>query len=203
MWHRKSGFALLPTGSPPASFHDRSQAGTFIPAPTDELNGLSAILFRQCHMFIGTQQFDISPSLRPLWTAKQRLEPVQKQICKRWRGDLPVVFPFVMQAPHTASTLPLIRSTTSASKHIRRTSSPSVSRTRCVHMHARSPSSGLSRKGDDHPVRMAVLRQARMPGGLQFLLILPDGSKSLVPAGWTTGQTEESLRRATGSRLSG
>ncbi|MBZ5529463.1 MAG: Y4bD/Y4pK family protein [Acidobacteriia bacterium] len=32
---------------------------------------------------------------------------------------------------------------------------------------------------------LEVLRQARMPGGLQFVLILPDGSKSLVPAEWT------------------
>ena len=32
---------------------------------------------------------------------------------------------------------------------------------------------------------LEVLRQARMPAGLQFVLILPDGSKSLVPAAWT------------------
>ena len=32
---------------------------------------------------------------------------------------------------------------------------------------------------------LEVLRQARMPDGLQFVLILPDGSKSLVPADWT------------------
>src|SRR3954454_4521886 len=32
---------------------------------------------------------------------------------------------------------------------------------------------------------LEVLRQARMPGGLQFVLILPDGSKSLIPADWT------------------
>ncbi|MBV8842548.1 MAG: hypothetical protein JO307_07035 [Bryobacterales bacterium] len=32
---------------------------------------------------------------------------------------------------------------------------------------------------------MEVLRQARMPDGLQFVLILPDGSKSLIPAEWT------------------
>ena len=32
---------------------------------------------------------------------------------------------------------------------------------------------------------MEVLRHARMPGGLQFVLILPDGSKSLVSADWT------------------
>ena len=32
---------------------------------------------------------------------------------------------------------------------------------------------------------LEVLRQARMPAGLQFVLILPDGSKSLIPADWT------------------
>ena len=32
---------------------------------------------------------------------------------------------------------------------------------------------------------LEVLRQARMPDGLQFVLILPDGSKSLIPADWT------------------
>jgi hypothetical protein len=32
---------------------------------------------------------------------------------------------------------------------------------------------------------LAVLRHARMRGSLQFVLILPDGSKSLVPAEWT------------------
>ena len=32
---------------------------------------------------------------------------------------------------------------------------------------------------------LEVLRHARMPGGLQFVLILPDGSKSLIPADWT------------------
>jgi len=32
---------------------------------------------------------------------------------------------------------------------------------------------------------LEVLRQARMPAGLQFVLILPDGSKSLFPADWT------------------
>src|SRR6266700_2866662 len=39
-----------------------------------------------------------------------------------------------------------------------------------------------------HPFQgqsLEVLRQARMPGGLQFVLILPDGSKSLIPAEWT------------------
>jgi len=35
---------------------------------------------------------------------------------------------------------------------------------------------------------LEVLRQARMPTGLQFVLILPDGSKSLIPteASWQT-----------------
>ena len=28
-----------------------------------------------------------------------------------------------------------------------------------------------------------------MPGGLQFVLILPDGSKSLIPADWTDFKT--------------
>ena len=28
-----------------------------------------------------------------------------------------------------------------------------------------------------------------MPGGLQFVLILPDGSKSLIPADWTDYKT--------------
>src|SRR5581483_4866673 len=32
---------------------------------------------------------------------------------------------------------------------------------------------------------LEVLRQAHMSTGLQFLVILPDGSKSLVPAEWT------------------
>src|SRR5471030_2171643 len=32
---------------------------------------------------------------------------------------------------------------------------------------------------------LEVLRQARMPTGLQFVLILPDGRKSLIPADWT------------------
>src|SRR2546429_9219423 len=36
-----------------------------------------------------------------------------------------------------------------------------------------------------HGQSLEVLRQARMPAGLQFVLILPDGSKSLVPADWT------------------
>jgi hypothetical protein len=39
-----------------------------------------------------------------------------------------------------------------------------------------------------HPFQgqsLEVLRRARMPGGLQFVLILPDGSKSLIPAEWT------------------
>jgi hypothetical protein len=31
-----------------------------------------------------------------------------------------------------------------------------------------------------------------MPGGLQFVLILPDGSKSLVPAAWTDFKTVSS-----------
>ena len=35
---------------------------------------------------------------------------------------------------------------------------------------------------------LEVLRHARMPAGLQFVLILPDGSKSLVPAEWTDFQ---------------
>ncbi|HEY4930347.1 MAG TPA: DUF5372 family protein, partial [Terriglobales bacterium] len=32
---------------------------------------------------------------------------------------------------------------------------------------------------------LEVLRQAHMRGRLQFVLILPDGSKSLIPAEWT------------------
>ena len=36
---------------------------------------------------------------------------------------------------------------------------------------------------------LEVLRQARMPNGLQFVLILPDGSKSLIPADWTDFKT--------------
>ncbi|MBZ5726311.1 MAG: Y4bD/Y4pK family protein [Acidobacteriia bacterium] len=36
-----------------------------------------------------------------------------------------------------------------------------------------------------HGQSLEVLRQARMPAGLQFVLILPDGSKSLIPADWT------------------
>ncbi|MBL8223425.1 MAG: hypothetical protein JNL62_29605, partial [Bryobacterales bacterium] len=42
-----------------------------------------------------------------------------------------------------------------------------------------------------HPFQgqsLEVLRQARMPAGLQLVLILPDGSKSLVPATWTDFQ---------------
>ena len=35
-----------------------------------------------------------------------------------------------------------------------------------------------------------------MPGGLQFVLILPDGSKSLIPADWTDFKT--SVLRTTG-----
>jgi hypothetical protein len=31
-----------------------------------------------------------------------------------------------------------------------------------------------------------------MPGGLQFVLILPDGSKSLIPADWTDFNTASS-----------
>ena len=31
-----------------------------------------------------------------------------------------------------------------------------------------------------------------MPGGLQFVLILPDGSKSLIPADWTDFKTGSS-----------
>jgi len=31
-----------------------------------------------------------------------------------------------------------------------------------------------------------------MPGGLQFVLILPDGSKSLIPADWTDFKTASS-----------
>jgi hypothetical protein len=31
-----------------------------------------------------------------------------------------------------------------------------------------------------------------MPDGLQFVLILPDGSKSLIPAGWTDFKTTSS-----------
>ena len=40
-----------------------------------------------------------------------------------------------------------------------------------------------------HGQSLEVLRQARMPGGLQFVLILPDGSKSLIPADWTDYKT--------------
>jgi hypothetical protein len=35
-----------------------------------------------------------------------------------------------------------------------------------------------------------------MPGGLQFVLILPDGSKSLVPAEWTNFDTAGQTRAA-------
>ena len=45
---------------------------------------------------------------------------------------------------------------------------------------------------------LEVLRQARMPGGLQFVLILPDGSKSLIPADWTDFKLcVPSLKRST------
>src|SRR5919199_1724812 len=40
---------------------------------------------------------------------------------------------------------------------------------------------------------LEVLRQARMPAGLQLLLILPDGSKSLIPADWTDFETPAGL----------
>jgi hypothetical protein len=40
---------------------------------------------------------------------------------------------------------------------------------------------------------LEVLRQARMPAGLQFVLILPDGSKSLVPADLTDFKTPAGL----------
>jgi len=54
---------------------------------------------------------------------------------------------------------------------------PSSALTRTRHHHApHHPFEGQS---------LEVLRHARMPGGLQFVLILPDGSKSLVPAEWT------------------
>jgi Family of unknown function (DUF5372) len=49
-----------------------------------------------------------------------------------------------------------------------------------------------------HPFQgqsLEVLRQARMPGGLQFLAILPDGSKSLIPADWTDVKTASSPPR--------
>ena len=38
---------------------------------------------------------------------------------------------------------------------------------------------------------MEVLRHAHMPGGLQFVFILPDGSKSLIPADWTDFKPDE------------
>jgi hypothetical protein len=36
---------------------------------------------------------------------------------------------------------------------------------------------------------LEVLRHARMRGSLLFVLILPDGSKSLIPAAWTDFKT--------------
>ena len=45
-----------------------------------------------------------------------------------------------------------------------------------------------------HGQSLEVLRQVRMPAGLQFVLFLPDGSKSLIPAEWTDfnkGKQEE------------
>jgi len=36
-----------------------------------------------------------------------------------------------------------------------------------------------------HGQSLEVLRQVRLPAGLQFVLFLPDGSKSLIPADWT------------------
>ena len=39
-----------------------------------------------------------------------------------------------------------------------------------------------------HGQSLEVLRQARMRGRLEFVLILPDGSKSLIPADWTDFQ---------------
>src|SRR6266571_1600544 len=35
-----------------------------------------------------------------------------------------------------------------------------------------------------------------MPGGLQFVLFLPDGSESLIPADWTDSKTPTSLPQA-------
>ena len=43
---------------------------------------------------------------------------------------------------------------------------------------------------------LEVLRQAHMPGGLQFVLFLPDGSKSLIPADWTDFKTPTGLPQA-------
>src|SRR3954447_716866 len=43
-----------------------------------------------------------------------------------------------------------------------------------------------------HGQSLEVLREAHMPSGLQFVLILPDGSKSLVPAEWTDFNTADS-----------
>ena len=48
---------------------------------------------------------------------------------------------------------------------------------------------------------LEVLRQARMPYGLQFVLILPDGSKSLIPADWTDFKNPSG--RPQGSQLIG
>src|SRR5439155_8268630 len=47
-----------------------------------------------------------------------------------------------------------------------------------------------------HGQSLEVLRQARMPAGLQFVLILPDGSKSLVPADWTDFKTSSGAPQA-------
>ena len=47
-----------------------------------------------------------------------------------------------------------------------------------------------------HPFQgqsLEVLRHARMRGGLQFVLILPDGSKSLIPAEWTDFKPRHAL----------
>jgi len=58
--------------------------------------------------------------------------------------------------------------------------------------------------GPHHPFQgqsLEVLRHARMPGGLQFVLILPDGSKSLIPCrldelqGWFLRAAGSSTRR--------
>ena len=54
-----------------------------------------------------------------------------------------------------------------------------------------------------HPFQgqsLEVLRQARMPGGLQFVLILPDGSKSLIPADWTDVKVTSCARHRVCSR---
>ena len=45
-----------------------------------------------------------------------------------------------------------------------------------------------------HPFQgqsLEVFRHARMPGGLQFVLILPDGSKSMVSAEWTDFESDD------------